>query len=468
MEFQSRKLLEGLPSGVITCDPRFRVTFMNGYARNRLFRVTDTDHMESLIVKQHFLTPDRMVFDIQGCIREMIASGRRIFQKTLILAHAGEETLVFLTAKSLRVRGKDHYILVMADISDEMDCISTGRFGRGGFSLRQHIIGRQESLGIIFRMIELAADSVVNVVITGESGTGKELVADAIHAMSDRGGGPLVKVNCAALSESLLESELFGHVRGAFTGAVSDKEGKIEQARGGTLFLDEIAEISPAIQVKLLRVIQEKAIERVGGNKVIPVDMRIIAATNQDLTGLVRAGLFREDLYYRLHVFSIDMPPLRERQLDIPLLCDHFIRQFNTRTGKHVKGLSREALLQMMAYPWPGNIRELENAIEHAFVLIQGPVIASDDLPQAIRDFRTGQKPAGKEMSQPREEMASAVQGTQLSGPGRIRRKGRQLPLSKAQLEEALAANGWNQTRTAEYLGISRVALWRKMKKLGI
>jgi len=233
-----------------------------------------------------------------------------------------------------------------------------------------NIIGKSHAMQQVFSAIKAAAASEATVLLQGESGTGKELVAGAIHYNSDRYNMPFVTVSCSALSESLLESELFGHVKGAFTGAVRDRAGRFEEADGGTIFLDEIGEIRPFIQVKLLRVLQEREIERVGESKKRKIDIRIIAATNKDLYGLVNNGDFREDLYYRLKVFPINMPPLRTRKEDIPILISHFIDILNVKTGKQIKGVSQSTMRILMDYTWPGNVRELENAIEHAFFAV--------------------------------------------------------------------------------------------------
>jgi len=222
------------------------------------------------------------------------------------------------------------------------------------------------------------------VLITGESGTGKELVAAAIHQRSPRASGPFIKVHCAALAESLLESELFGHEKGAFTGAVARRDGRFSLADGGTLFLDEIGEISPAVQVKLLRFLQEHEFERVGGDRSIAVDVRIIAATNRDLTQMVKDGRFREDLFYRLNVVAIEMPPLRTRASDVPALAHFFLTRFARDNGKDIDGFAQDALDLLVAHPWPGNVRELENAIERAVVMAQGSRIEARHLPQTV------------------------------------------------------------------------------------
>ncbi len=251
-----------------------------------------------------------------------------------------------------------------------------------------NIIGDAPELQGVYSLIHQAAPTRATVLILGESGTGKELVAQALHELSPRKDKPFVKVHCAALSEGLLESELFGHERGAFTGAVGRKEGRFELADGGTLFLDEIGEISPAVQVKLLRVLQSREFERVGGTQTLKVDVRIVAATHRDLEAEVKAGRFREDLYYRLNVVAVTLPPLRRRKGDIPALVSHFLERWNTAYGKNVKGLAPGTLQALMSHDWPGNIRELENAVERAVVLAQGEELTADDLPPVLRGPR--------------------------------------------------------------------------------
>ena len=242
------------------------------------------------------------------------------------------------------------------------------------------IIGESAKMGVVYRTIQTVAPTNSNVLIFGESGTGKELIARAIHKNSLRKGKPFIKVNCAALAEGVLESELFGHERGAFTNAVRQKPGRFEIANSGTLFLDEIGEVSLTTQVKLLRVLQEREFERVGGTKTIQVDVRLVAATNRDLPALIQSGKFREDLYYRLNVVPIEIPPLRERREDIPTLVAHFLPKYNAETGKKVCEIHPEAMQLLTTYAWPGNVRELENAIERAVVLARGDVVTPENL----------------------------------------------------------------------------------------
>jgi transcriptional regulator with PAS, ATPase and Fis domain len=288
-----------------------------------------------------------------------------------------------------------------------------------------------------------AADAMV--IIEGESGTGKELVAKAIHQQSPRSKGPFIPVNCSALAETLLESELFGHVKGAFTGAVNSKVGRFELAKGGTLFLDEIGEIKPEIQIKLLRVLEEKVFERVGGTRPIPMDTRIITATNKTLLQEVHEGRFREDLFYRLRTVPLYLPPLRERKSDIPLLVNHFVSKFNQKYGKQVRGIDPKVLKLFNQYSWPGNIRELERAIEYAFVFVKGPIITSSHLPE----LRETADPKNH-----REPDRAAV--------------GYLWEDEKIAIEDVLRKTQGRRDEAASILGISRTSLWRKMKTHGI
>ncbi len=312
----------------------------------------------------------------------------------------------------------------------------------------QQIIGEAEPMRRIFAMIGKIARTESTVYVFGESGTGKELVARAIHDQSARAQGPFIKVNCGALAESLLESELFGHEKGAFTGAHRRKLGRFELAHQGTLFLDEIGDISPAIQLKLLRVIQERQIERVGGEETLHVDVRIVTATNKDLQAEVAAGRFREDLFYRLHIIPLSLPPLRDRREDIPLLVDHFVAKLADRTRSQVRGVSSEAMQALLCYRWPGNVRELENVLEHAMVFAEGDQIAATDLPPSV----TG---------------VSRVDALpQLDGA-------RALPDILDELEHQLILRAYRKaqgvkTETARLLGIKPSALYYKLEKYSI
>ncbi|MBA3012129.1 MAG: sigma 54-interacting transcriptional regulator [Proteobacteria bacterium] len=316
-----------------------------------------------------------------------------------------------------------------------------------------NIIGKSAAMQNVFDAIRAAANSQANILIQGESGTGKELVASAIHYNSANAESPMIIVNCSALSESLLESELFGHVKGAFTGAHRDRKGRFEQADKGTIFLDEIGELTPYMQVKLLRVIQEREIERVGDSKKIKIDIRIIAATHKNLYDLTCEGKFREDLFYRLKVFPINVPPLRKRRDDIPLLVNYFIQKGNKRERKKITHVSAEGMKRIMEHSWPGNIRELENAVEHGFVVCDSDQIALADLPVEIRQAQFHQR-----------EFAL----NQQKNKGREVRNYPISSLTKASLIRLLDDCGWNKAEVGRQLNKSRTAVWKYMKKWDI
>jgi len=319
-------------------------------------------------------------------------------------------------------------------------------FKRFGFS---NIIGTSEPIAQLFELIRKVADTDSTVLLLGESGTGKELIARALHYNSQRRQGNLVAVNCAAIPEELLESELFGHERGAFTHAVRTRIGRFEQASGGTIFLDEVADMSPGLQVKLLRVLQDHSFERIGGVKSIKVDIRVIAATNQNLETLVRQGNFREDLYYRLNVIPIRIPPLRDRVADIPLLVAHFLQEFSKKKKKPAKRLSPRALELLMRYPWPGNIRELENLVERLVILTEGDLVAVEDLPQRFREAGS----LGSEV----KSIDFPADGLNL--PQALQEFERRLIL------KALERSNWVKSRAAQLLNLNRTTLIEKMKK---
>ena len=310
----------------------------------------------------------------------------------------------------------------------------------------ENIVGHDHRMLRVYDMIQSVADTKATVLITGESGTGKSLIARAIHRASSRRNEPFVEVACGALPETLLESELFGHVAGAFTGAVGEKLGKFKQADGGTIFLDEVSTASPNMQVKLLRVLQDLEFEQVGGTKTFTVDTRVILATNDDLSKGVAEGRFRQDLYYRINVINIELPPLRERISDIPLLARHFLDRMARESGKQVQGFSEEAMHALQAYRWTGNVRELQNVIERAVLLGKGGIIGLQDLP-------SGLAAAGPMALEP-------IEGRSLKQA--LANPERQIIL------DVLEAHEWNRTATADALGINRTTLYKKMKRLGL
>ncbi|MCP4118852.1 MAG: response regulator [Desulfobacteraceae bacterium] len=299
------------------------------------------------------------------------------------------------------------------------------------------LIGKSPKMREVYRLLQSLSDTDTTVLITGESGTGKELTAKALHYCGERADKPLVTVNCSALSEHLLESELFGHVKGAFTGAIREKTGRFQLADTGTLFLDEIGDVSPMVQLKLLRVLQEREFERIGDTRSIKVDVRIVAATNQDLKAKILQDRFRKDLYYRLNVIEIKLPPLRERLEDIPLLSDHFFKRFKHHFNRNIEKISDEVTDLFMCHSWPGNVRELEHAIEHAFVLCHGRYILKSHLPRELLSPSPATAPPGFDHEQSR-------------------------------IVNALDKTGWNKARAARLLGISRQGIYRKIAKYGI
>ncbi len=313
----------------------------------------------------------------------------------------------------------------------------------------QEIIGRSDALKRMLGFIETVAPTEATVLVTGESGTGKELVARALHAASARADTPLVTVNCAALAETLLESELFGHEKGAFTGADRRREGRFVQANGGTLFLDEIGEMPLQLQAKLLRALQQGEIQRVGSDTPITVDVRVIAATNRDLRQEVQAKRFREDLYFRLNVISLEVPPLRRRGEDIPLLAAYFLQRFAERNRKSIKGFSPQALDSLLRYPWPGNVRELENAVERAVILCNGDLVTGAELPDDIAH-------AAPPEEGPAQQEALSLAGMALE------------LVERRAIEDTMRQTGDNKSEAARRLGITRATLHNKLRKYGL
>ncbi len=310
-----------------------------------------------------------------------------------------------------------------------------------------NLLGKSKPMQDLFALIRKVAASRSTVLIQGKSGTGKELVAKAIHYNSPRRERPLVTVNCSAIPKDLLESELFGHVKGAFTGAIAHKRGLFEEANGGSLFLDEIGELSPELQVKLLRAIQEREIKRVGDTRTISIDARLIAATNRDLAQAVHEGSFREDLYYRLNVIPITLPALQDRAEDIPLLATHFVMKYGKEANPPIEGISKEAMRLLLEYDWPGNVRELENVIERAVILAHGPEIAPEDLPA---QFHTRGNPAHRATSHLGPERPTLAE------------------LERDYIATILQETGWHQLRAAHILGIDRRTLYRKIRTYGL
>ncbi|NJD37562.1 MAG: response regulator [Geobacter sp.] len=353
-----------------------------------------------------------------------------------------QEQVVTITTSPIRDHA-DRCTGIVVVLRDEtrIDQLEGQLHTRKGFG---RMIGASLPMQRLYSKIEALADVPSTVLIQGESGTGKELVAEALHSFGSRRGKAFVKVNCSALSDALLESELFGHVKGAFTGAVTNKAGRFQKADGGTIFLDEIGDISPAMQIRLLRVLQEREFEQVGDSTTIKVDVRVLAATHQDLTELVRQGKFREDLYYRLHVIKLSVPPLRERMEDLPLLIELFLERYSLLFRKTISGISDAAMALLRAHTWPGNVRELQHVLEHACVLSCSSLIDTDLLPLDLTTPQARQLPP-----------ESAAAGAE------------PLPSSLAgQIAEALIKSGGNKSKAAHLLGISRRTIYRHLENL--
>ena len=424
-------IFRSLQEGIVTVDSEMRVTKVN-----EAFEQICGLHHKEIIGRRLSDFSNRCRQSCCRVLEEVLHTQKEVkTSRVECIRHDRNKQMVILTSSPLRDRVNDFAgaVLVIRDITRESDLESRLRPRRKFMN----IIGKSEKMQGLYALLEDLAGSDTTVLITGESGTGKELVAEALHYGSNRAHKPFVKVNCSALADSLLESELYGHVKGAFTGAVQDKLGRFEMADGGSILLDEIGEISPTIQLKLLRVIQEKEFERVGEYKPKKIDIRIITTTNRNLKERVRHNHFREDLYYRLKVLEIPLPSLRDRLDDIPLLVDHFCKQFNRRFNKQVEGVSDDVEKTLAVYPWPGNVRELEHAIEHAFVLCHGRIIAVEHLPPEIRESQKYQKSNFKKSSS----------------------------LDIQTILEALKETGGNKAKAARLLGVNRRTIYRKLSQ---
>jgi len=428
-------ILDSVADGVFTVDGGFRVTSFNRAAEE----ITGVPRNEALG------RPCCEVFrasicEAQCALKETMQTGRPVVNRSVYIVRPDGERVPISVSTAL-LKDREGNILGGVETFRDLRLVEQLR----AEIARQHtfadILSKNPEMQRIFAMLPAVAESDSTVLIEGESGTGKELVARAIHTLSPRRDKPLVTVNCGALPDTLLESELFGYKAGAFTDARKDKPGRFALAAGGTIFLDEIGDVSPALQVRLLRVLEQRTFEPLGGTESVKVDVRIVAASNRRLADLVKGGTFREDLYYRINVVKLTLPPLRRRREDIPLLIEQFIGRFNRLREKNITGLSPEVLQVLMTHDYPGNVRELENVIEHAFILCPGGSIRPEHLPETLRPPEPTAKEPGIKTLQDLE--------------GRF-------------IYEALKRNGWNRVATAKELGMHKTTLWRKIKEFGI
>lgn len=433
---QMKMILQSIADGVFTVDERFIITSFNRGAE----KITGVPLEEALG------RPCCEVFRAEICegecaLKQTLRTRKSVVNKAVyILRSDGKRVPISVSASIL----KDSEGRVVGGVETFRDLTLVEALRKEvekSFSF-EDMLSRNQRMREIFGILPDVAASGSTILIEGESGTGKELMAKAIHNLSDRADKPLVTVNCGAIPDTLLESELFGYKAGAFTDAKRDKPGRFAQADGGTIFLDEIGDVSPALQVRLLRVLQDKTFVPLGGTTSVHSDARVLAATNKDLRALVAAGEFREDLFYRIQVFKISLPPVRERKEDIPLLVQHFIDRLNTLRGKDISGLSSEALTAFVRYDWPGNVRELQNAVEHAFILCHGGLIESRHLPEPLR------------RSAATDELFP-VGATLADIEARV-------------IRECLVRNQHKKMATARELGINKTTLWRKMRRLGL
>jgi len=442
VENQTEIILDNIAEGVFTVDEEWRITSFNRAAEG----IAGIKKHDAL--GKHCWEIFRASICENDCaLRKTIETGApRVNQTLFIISSEGERIPISITTALLRNEAGD----VIGGVETFRDLSVVEELRKELKSRHQFydIISKNPDMIRLFNMLEQVAESSSTVLLEGESGTGKELFARAIHSLSGRKDGPLVTVNCGALPDTLLESELFGYKAGAFTDAKKNKPGRIALAQGGTLFLDEIGDISPALQVRLLRVLQEKTYEPLGGTHPEKADVRVVAATNRNLQTLVSEGTFRSDLYYRINVVRLLVPPLRERAEDIPLLANHFIRKFNILNGKDIQGLSPEVLAILMSHSFPGNVRELENIIEYATVVCKNSYITVEHLPEQLLPGTRGAKNIT----------------LQRNYDGKFS----WVDLERSFLIETLNENRWSRAATARQLGIHTSTLWRKMKRLNI
>ncbi len=438
---QTDIILDSIADGVFTVDSKQKVTSFNRAAEE----ITGIKK-EDAVGRFCWEVFRASICETQCALRRTMETGESIVNQSIFIVNAkGDRVPVSISTALLK--DAEGGVIGGVETFRDLSVVEQLRKELKDRHTFFDIISKNKKMQQLFGILEQVADSSATVLLIGESGTGKELFARAIHSLSPRKNNPMVTLNCGALPDTLLESELFGYKAGAFTDARKDRPGRIALADRGTLFLDEIGDISPALQVRLLRVLQDKTYEPLGGARAETADVRIVAATNKNLEKLVAEDRFREDLYYRINVVRLNLPPLRDRKEDIPLLTDHFIRKYNRINGKEIQGLAPNVLPALMAYDYPGNVRELENMIEYACVVCRDRLIGMNHLSDAL--FQKPPAPAPAAEAPPRQ--ASSMED-----------------MERTYIRDALAANNWNRSATARQMGVHPTTLWRKMKRLNI
>lgn len=440
-ENQTQIILDSIADGVFTVDSEWKISSFNR-AAEKITGITK----EQAIGRQCWEVFKAGICESQCSLRHTVETGKPVVNQSIFIVNADGER-VSISISTALLKDKKGRVIGGVETFRDLSLVEELRkelYSRQSF---HDIISKNKEMQRLFSMAEQLSESDTTVLLEGESGTGKELFAKAIHSLSERKDGPMITINCGAMPDNLLESELFGYKAGAFTDAKKNKPGRITLAHGGTLFLDEIGEISKAMQVKLLRVLQDKIFEPLGGTKSEKVDVRIIAATNKDLDALLKDGTFRKDFYYRINVARLHLPPLRDRKEDIPLLSEYFIGKFNRLKGKDIQGLQPEVMKRLMSHDYPGNIRELENIIEYATVVCKNSMIGVDHLPDYIVHSLANED---HESHSPKQK--------------KISMKG----LERDFIYDALAKNNWNRKLTAAKLGMHPATLWRKINRLNI
>jgi len=439
---QTKIILDSIADGVFTVDSDWKVTSFNRAAE----KITGIKNEEA--VGRYCWEVFKASICEKGCsLRRTMETGRPIINQHIFIVDSKGDRIPISISTAI-LKDKNDNVIGGAETFRDLSVVEQLRKELAKQHTFYDIISKNREMQRLFEMLELVSKNDTTVLLEGESGTGKELFARAIHSLSQRKKGPIITVNCGALPDTLLESELFGYKAGAFTDAKRDKPGRFAQAKNGTLFLDEIGDISPMLQMRLLRVLQEKVYEPLGSTKSETADVRIVAATNKNLEALVQQGLFRDDLYYRINIVTLFLPPLRARKDDIPLLVEHFLRRFNSLRGKEIQGLSPKAMNILMSYDFPGNIRELENIVEYATVVCKNHWVGKEHLPETLYQKIDLRKIATPEATPESDPSLKAVE--------------------KDMIYKMLKKNNWNRKLTAAQMGIHPSTLWRKMKRLNI